>query len=467
MMVLRSGPLLLIMLLAAPAAAGAQVPQPPDTALASAAHAVLFYSPACPHCRDLITNGLPPILRRFGERLVIVGLDVTTEGGQAQYQAMVRRFGVTPDRQGVPTLVIGSRVLVGSVEIPSELPGLVERGLAAGGVDWPDLPLLRQTLAARGMLAPRGQAAAPAAAERAGAESADVAAPPPREARPGVGRDTAAAAAAPPPAAPETVAGAAPAAANRPAPLRAAPEASPGAAGVAAYPPLATPPPTPGTTTPVAAAVRRDSGSPAGPVVIGAGGERSLGGVSIADRFLADPVGNAASVIVLLAMTAGLALVAGTVRGGLRLPRMPGWTIPVLAVVGIGVAAYLSFVEMTGTRAVCGPVGDCNTVQQSAYAKLLGVPIGVVGLGGYVAMVAAWIVGVRGRAGVRDRAWLAIWAMALVGTAFSMYLTFLEPFVIGATCAWCLSSAVIVTLILIAATPPAARILRAREAAAA
>jgi uncharacterized membrane protein len=213
--------------------------------------------------------------------------------------------------------------------------------------------------------------------------------------------------------------------------------------------------------------VRRDSGSPAGPVVIGAGGERSLGGVSIADRFLADPVGNAASVIVLLAMTAGLALVAGTVRGGLRLPRMPGWTIPVLAVVGIGVAAYLSFVEMTGTRAVCGPVGDCNTVQQSAYAKLLGVPIGVVGLGGYVAMVAAWIVGVRGRAGVRDRAWLAIWAMALVGTAFSMYLTFLEPFVIGATCAWCLSSAVIVTLILIAATPPAARILRAREAAAA
>jgi len=57
--------------------------------------------------------------------------------------------------------------------------------------------------------------------------------------------------------------------------------------------------------------------------------------------------------------------------------------------------------------------------------------------------------------------------MALVGTALSMYLTVLEPFVIGATCAWCLSSAVIVTLILVAATPPAARLLRSRDATAA
>jgi thiol-disulfide isomerase/thioredoxin len=161
------GSLLLCLLLAVPVGASGQALQRPDTTRASVAHAVLFFSPACPHCRDLVTTGLPPILQRFGERLVIVGVDVTTENGQAQYQSMVRRFAVTAGRQAVPTLVMGTRVLVGSVEIPSELPGLVERGLAAGGVDWPDLPLLRQALAARGMLGPR-----PAAAESAGAAPA-------------------------------------------------------------------------------------------------------------------------------------------------------------------------------------------------------------------------------------------------------------------------------------------------------
>jgi uncharacterized membrane protein len=453
-----SGSLLLSMLLAFPVAAGAQVLPPPDTAPAPVACAVLFYSPACPHCRDLIAHGLPPILQRFGDRFVMVGLDVTTEGGQAQYQAMVRRFAVPPDRQGVPTVVIGSRVLVGSEEIPSQLPGLIERGLSAGGVGWPDVPLLRQALAAHGILTPHGAAAENARAGRAEA----VAAPTPHEGGGGAGEDTAMAAAAPAAAAADTAAKAVPApgrAAGRsaaPAPKTERPVAAARPRVVAAQPTAAEPSP--------AASVPPGTSSAAAPVLIGGAEERQIVPFSVADRFLADPVGNAASVVVLLAMTTGLALVLGAVRGGVRIPRMPSWTVPSLAVVGIGVAAYLSFVEMTGVRAVCGPVGDCNTVQQSAYARLLGIPIGMLGLGGYVAVIAAWVVGVRGRARFRGRAWLAIWAMALIGTAFSMYLTFLEPFVIGATCAWCLTSAVIITLILLAATPPAGRIVRSGPA---
>jgi uncharacterized membrane protein len=441
----------LSLLLAVPVAASGQAPPRPDTTRASVARAVLFYSPACPHCRDLVTNGLPPILRRFGDRLLIVGIDVTTEGGQAQYQAMVRRFAVTPDRQGVPTLVIGSRVLVGSAEIPSELPGLVEQGLAVGGVDWPDLPLLRQALAERGMLAAR-----PGAAE-------STAAAPAPQGEQVAGRDTAAAAA-PQTAVPETAAKPAIPAPSRRAARVAGPEAAPKVAVAAAHPPAVATPPAPRALA-TGTAPARDTGPAAGPVVIGATEERRLRTFSLADRFLADPVGNSASVVVLLAMTAGLALVLRAMRGGsVRLPRLPGWTVPVLAVIGVGVATYLSFVEVTGARAVCGPVGDCNTVQQSAYARLLGVPIGVLGLGGYVAMAAAWAVGLMARTRLRRGAWLALWVMALVGTAFSMYLTFLEPFVIGATCAWCLSSAVIITLILLAATPSATRILRPRDA---
>ena len=44
---------------------------------------------------------------------------------------------------------------------------------------------------------------------------------------------------------------------------------------------------------------------------------------------------------------------------------------------------------------------------------------------------------------------MALFGMALFGTGFSIYLTFLEPFVIGATCMWCLSSAIILTVILL------------------
>jgi uncharacterized membrane protein len=53
---------------------------------------------------------------------------------------------------------------------------------------------------------------------------------------------------------------------------------------------------------------------------------------------------------------------------------------------------------------------------------------------------------------------LGIWAAALLGTLFSVYLTFLEPFVIGATCAWCLTSAVVMTLLLWATAPMAAEV---------
>ena len=109
-------------------------------------------------------------------------------------------------------------------------------------------------------------------------------------------------------------------------------------------------------------------------------------------------------------------------------------------------AAYLAHVEVREVDAVCGPVGDCNTVQQSAYARLFGVvPIGVLGVLGFAAILVAW--GVRRWKTGPAASWAAVALLAMtgLGTLFSIYLTFLEPFVIGATCLWCLSSAVIMT----------------------
>jgi uncharacterized membrane protein len=90
---------------------------------------------------------------------------------------------------------------------------------------------------------------------------------------------------------------------------------------------------------------------------------------------------------------------------------------------------------------------------------LFGVlPVGVLGLIGYGLILLLWGLGLWGPGAWRSNARLGLWGAALFGVAFSVYLTFLEPFVIGATCAWCLSSAVIMTLLLWAVAPLAARV---------
>jgi uncharacterized membrane protein len=159
-----------------------------------------------------------------------------------------------------------------------------------------------------------------------------------------------------------------------------------------------------------------------------------------------DPAGNTLAIIVLVTMIASFLWVLLNYRrvGMPSLPHGLNWAIPLLCIIGIGVAGYLAYVETTHTEAVCGPVGDCNTVQQSQYATLFGVlPVGILGVVGYLAILAGWLVQRYGKKEWMSAAAVAVFAMATFGLAFSIYLTFLEPFVIGATCAWCLSSAVI------------------------
>lgn len=142
----------------------------------------------------------------------------------------------------------------------------------------------------------------------------------------------------------------------------------------------------------------------------------------------------------------------------------PTWSVPLLALVGIGVSGYLLYVEWTGTDAVCGPAGDCNAVQDSPYSKLFGLlPVGLLGIAGYLAILTAWLLAEFGNPSRKNLLNLIIWGMAWFGVAFSIYLTFLEPFVIGATCMWCITSAIVITLILLASTNPAKEFLSVAE----
>lgn len=366
--------------------------QPPDAVV----HAVLFFSPACGHCHYVIEEVLPPLFEEYGDRLQMIGIDASTPSGQVLFQAALRRFNM--DQGGVPFLVIGDVYLVGSIDIPEKFPGLIEGHLKRGGVDWPAIPGLAEALAAA------------------------------------TGEPTAAA----PDSPVETAAPAAPVEANPTAePTQPAAPVEPGSvAETAVVPAFSSPTDVPGG------------------LILGSGsaGGRLTGGYSdagIREKLMRDPAGNLLAVVVLIGMIASL-VIAAPLRGrmksaGFSMTKIQR-LVPAVCLVGIVVAGYLAYIETTQTKAICGPIGDCNTVQQSEYARLFGVlPIGVLGLVGYVLILLAWLAARRAVGECARRASAALLIMTTGGLLFSIYLTFLEPFVISATCAWCLASSVMMT----------------------
>jgi uncharacterized membrane protein len=122
----------------------------------------------------------------------------------------------------------------------------------------------------------------------------------------------------------------------------------------------------------------------------------------------------------------------------------------VLALVGMGIAGYLTYVHYRGLSPICAINEGCEKVQSSRYAKVGGVPVPLIGLIGYVAIFASLFV--RG-----ELARLATAGMAIGGFAFSVYLTSLELFQIHAICQWCVGSAIVMTAIAILSTIRALR----------
>jgi uncharacterized membrane protein len=114
-----------------------------------------------------------------------------------------------------------------------------------------------------------------------------------------------------------------------------------------------------------------------------------------------------------------------------------------LAAVGAAIAGYLTLAHYTGAATLCTGVGGCELVQASRFAVVAGVPVALWGLALYLALgaLAAW----RAVAGPRTPlpARLALFALALAGVLYSAYLTYLELFVIGAICPWCVASAAV------------------------
>jgi uncharacterized membrane protein len=118
-------------------------------------------------------------------------------------------------------------------------------------------------------------------------------------------------------------------------------------------------------------------------------------------------------------------------------------TMIAITLIGLGVASYLTYIHYAGIKPLCGRNGGgCEIVQTSEYSKLVGVPVALIGLIGYVAIMASLL------APENENTRFATVAFTVVGFGFSAYLTYRELFSIHQICEWCVSSAVIITLLM-------------------
>jgi len=115
-------------------------------------------------------------------------------------------------------------------------------------------------------------------------------------------------------------------------------------------------------------------------------------------------------------------------------------TLGALSVAGLGIAGYLTYVHYAGIKPLCTAGGSCEKVQTSAYSELAGVPVALLGLLGYTAILGLLI------SPENEATRFATMALTLVGFAFSAYLTYRELYSIHAICEWCASSAAILTV---------------------
>lgn len=376
---------------------------------------LLFFDPNCPHC-DMVKNEvLPPLVEQYGSQLNIQSVDISTESGYYLFRAIVTELALTDRPLGVPLMLVGEHVLIGSQQIPDELPGIIEAGLAAGGVEWPTgSPTLTQALTDNGLIDPTTGAAATQAdvADQTDAAASDEITPTEAEA-----------------VSPETSAED-----NTP-----TEEAEPAPTEIEAEAASASP-------TEAAVAVV-DSGESSSPFASGFQDPDGPNFAQFGERFQQDPVANTIAVVVLASMIA-LVVWIGIQFMQASTPKVwPDFILPILLVIGLGIAIYLATVEVSGNEAICGPVGDCNAVQSSKYAKVFGIPVAILGILGYVSIGSSWLVAKFGKGAMQFYAKIAMFLFALGGLLFFIYLTFLEPFVIGATCAWCITSAIIFSLI--------------------
>lgn len=114
----------------------------------------------------------------------------------------------------------------------------------------------------------------------------------------------------------------------------------------------------------------------------------------------------------------------------------PAVILAILDAAGLGIALYLSVVELGGGVPVCGPIKGCEEVARSEYSRIGGIPVAVFGVGLSLLLLGLAVAWWRTNLYVLL---LAHYGLSLAGVLFEAYFMYLQVFVIGAVCIWCTS----------------------------
>lgn len=123
--------------------------------------------------------------------------------------------------------------------------------------------------------------------------------------------------------------------------------------------------------------------------------------------------------------------------------------VAALALAGIFLSTYLLLYKLGMIGALTCNVGSCETVNTSKWAKFLGLPVAGWGVAWYLAVFALAMAWIQERFADSRGLSLLILFMTGTGLLFSIYLTWLELFVIHAICQWCVVSAIMVLVMFV------------------
>ena len=119
-----------------------------------------------------------------------------------------------------------------------------------------------------------------------------------------------------------------------------------------------------------------------------------------------------------------------------------------LAIIGLLVSIYMTIYKLTDNEAMCIGSGGCSVVNSSRYSEVNGIPVAVLGILGYAAILA--LLFLEQRPGFfQENGTMMLFGVTLTGFLFTLYLIYVEVALIKAYCPFCLTSQAVMTLIFI------------------
>ncbi len=126
------------------------------------------------------------------------------------------------------------------------------------------------------------------------------------------------------------------------------------------------------------------------------------------------------------------------------------WASVALTVIGAIIAIYMTVFSWTDNNAMCLGSGDCSTVNASVYSEVFGIPVALVGVGGYLAMLAVLLLEKDEKNRLfKENGPLIVFGLGVGGFGFTLYLVYIEALVLQAWCPFCVASQITMTILFI------------------